>query len=1120
MKNIFLVPSMSLFSQTNNVGIGTNTPDPSAILELNSTNKGLLLPRLSSEQRCNLPNPGNGLIVYDTDSLALFIYSGNPLRWKSIKMNAGTLETLWYRDLDNDGFGDFSQTLFSCSKPQGYVSFGTDCDDTNQARYPGAPEICDNLDNNCDGQNDETFDLNTDIENCGSCGNLCIIPNANAQCISGSCVFISCTEGFADANNNINDGCEVNLVVDRKCYIAGILYNENQQNPLNACEICLPDKSLTAWSATLVCAPVNSVVKWNGLDLVGGIIQDNGSTVEINGKTSTTNFQMTTGATNGFVLQSDATGNANWVNANTLTVTEIDPQVSTSVTNTVPRWNGTSLTDGTIQDNATNVGIGTAPVANQKLTVDGKTTTTNLQLTSGATSGFVLQSDATGNANWVNANTLTVTEIDPQVSTSVTNTVPRWNGTSLTDGTIQDNASNVGIGTAPVANQKLTVDGKTTTTNLQLTSGATDGFVLQSDASGNGTWINPNTLATNNLYNTSGSLTSARTITQGSNEFTIANNGTQNTNINLTSTGDFAVQKNGSNVLTVNDNARVGINTSTPNALLHVADSSVVFTGLTTLPVTPGNPPVSGPGTRMMWYPDKAAFRVGQATGTEWDKNQVGKFSVAMGQITTASGIGSIATGFATIAPGAFSTTMGAFSYASGAFSAAMGVETKALGDKSVAMGYETTASGWNSTAMGEGTVARAYSSVALGTYNDSIIGSNQFTWVPTDPVFIIGNGSITTRSNAITILKNAKTGINTAAPLAGLHIKGVEATSDAHIRLENNANADYGNIFYDGNMKFRNFGADDQYQWFNSTNATTMSLNNNGELNLLGKLSAPNIQMPTGASNGRVLQSDASGNGSWVNVNTLATNNLYNSNGSLTSARTITQGSNALSISNNGTQNTIINLSSTGDFDIQDNGTSALKVQDDGKVGINQSTPLAGLHIKGVEATFDAHIRLETAGGGDYGNILYDGNMKFRNFGADDEYQWRNSVSTINMRLTDDGDLSLAGSVTSNGLSVNSGTVSLTVDNQTVTVGNSSYLKLSSNTTTATDRTIILSNGVNTGQILFIESTSTSTNVFEILDGAGSNTNTTGTITMTSGDMIQILWNGSDWLQVSYANN
>ena len=42
----------------------------------------------------------------------------------------------------------------------------------------------------------------------------------------------------------------------------------------------------------------------------------------------------------------------------------------------------------------------------------------------------------------------------------------------------------------------------------------------------------------------------------------------------------------------------------------------------------------------------------------------------------------------------------------------------------------------------------------------------------------------------------------------------------------------------------------------------------------------------------------------------------------------------------------------------------------------------------------------------------------------------------------------------------------------------------------------------------------------FEILDGAGSNTRTTGTITMTPGDMIQFIWNGSDWAQVSYSNN
>lgn len=47
---------------------------------------------------------------------------------------------------------------------------------------------------------------------------------------------------------------------------------------------------------------------------------------------------------------------------------------------------------------------------------------------------------------------------------------------------------------------------------------------------------------------------------------------------------------------------KVGINTNTPVAMLHVKDSSVVFTGEVNFS-TPGNPPVSGGGARMMWYP-------------------------------------------------------------------------------------------------------------------------------------------------------------------------------------------------------------------------------------------------------------------------------------------------------------------------------------------------------------------------------------------------------------------------------------------------------------------------------------------------------------------------------------
>ena len=54
---------------------------------------------------------------------------------------------------------------------------------------------------------------------------------------------------------------------------------------------------------------------------------------------------------------------------------------------------------------------------------------------------------------------------------------------------------------------------------------------------------------------------------------------------------------------------KVGINTTSPAAMLHVKDSSVVFTGPATLPANAGQPPVKGAGNRIMWYADKAAFR-------------------------------------------------------------------------------------------------------------------------------------------------------------------------------------------------------------------------------------------------------------------------------------------------------------------------------------------------------------------------------------------------------------------------------------------------------------------------------------------------------------------------------
>jgi PKD repeat protein len=64
----------------------------------------------------------------------------------------------YYQDLDADNYGNASVSLYRTSKPAGYSSSSTDCNDNNSAVNPGKTEICDTIDNDCDTQIDEGLD--------------------------------------------------------------------------------------------------------------------------------------------------------------------------------------------------------------------------------------------------------------------------------------------------------------------------------------------------------------------------------------------------------------------------------------------------------------------------------------------------------------------------------------------------------------------------------------------------------------------------------------------------------------------------------------------------------------------------------------------------------------------------------------------------------------------------------------------------------------------------------------------------------------------------------------------------------------------------------------------------
>ncbi|WP_293788395.1 tail fiber domain-containing protein [uncultured Pedobacter sp.] len=143
--------------------------------------------------------------------------------------------------------------------------------------------------------------------------------------------------------------------------------------------------------------------------------------------------------------------------------------------------------------------------------------------------------------------------------------------------------------------------------------------------------------------------------------------------------------------------------------------------------------PVTGAGTRMMFYPGKSAFRVGQVTGTQWDDTSVGSGSVALGYNTIASGSNAVAAGSGGTSSGNNSFSYGTSNSATDSEAFAGGGLSTASGARSMAVGLQASASGTESFALGKYVTADAAQAVAIGAF----ASTNGFSGA-----FALGDGS------------------------------------------------------------------------------------------------------------------------------------------------------------------------------------------------------------------------------------------------------------------------------------------------------------------------------------------------------------------------------------------